>query len=158
MGLQWATRAKAMDDPNKSRVVGKIDWMAPPQGHGRISGDGYAISAFSKQDPDAAVPHHRHLGERGQHARGGRAAWCRRGSRCCDDPELGQANSASIRPRWPRSRRRYPFPALPEFYAVGEFITRRVLQAVNGEMPVKEALDAAASETEHFLKGRGYYG
>src|SRR6202012_3323891 len=52
MGLQWATRAKAMDDPQKSRVVGKIDWVAPPQGHGRISSDGYAISAFSKQDPD----------------------------------------------------------------------------------------------------------
>jgi hypothetical protein len=52
MGLQWASRAKAMDDPNKSRVVGKIDWTAPPQGHGRNSGDGYAISAFSKQDPD----------------------------------------------------------------------------------------------------------
>ncbi len=52
MGLQWASRAKAMDDPNKSRVVGKIDWAAPPQGHGRNSGDGYAISAFSKQDPD----------------------------------------------------------------------------------------------------------
>ena len=52
MGLQWATRAKAMDDPAKSRVVDKIDWVAPPQGHARISGDGYAISAFSKQDPD----------------------------------------------------------------------------------------------------------
>ena len=52
MGLQWATRAKAMDDPAKSRIVGKIDWTAPPQGHGRNSGDGYAISAFSKQDPD----------------------------------------------------------------------------------------------------------
>ncbi len=52
MGLQWATRAKAMDDPTKSRVVGKIDWVAPPQGHARNSSDGYAISAFSKQDPD----------------------------------------------------------------------------------------------------------
>ena len=52
MGLQWASRAKAMDDPNKSRIVGKIDWVAPPQGHARNSGDGYAISAFSKQDPD----------------------------------------------------------------------------------------------------------
>ena len=52
MGLQWATRAKAMDDPAKSRVINKIDWAVPPLGHQRISGDGYAISAFSKQDPD----------------------------------------------------------------------------------------------------------
>ena len=50
-----------------------------------------------------------------------------------------------------------PFPPLPEFYSVGEFITRRVLQAVTGEMPVKDALDAAAGETTDFLKGHGYY-
>ena len=49
------------------------------------------------------------------------------------------------------------FPAIPEFYAVGEFITRRVVQAVTGEMGVKAALDAAATETENFLRGRGYY-
>ena len=50
-----------------------------------------------------------------------------------------------------------PFPALPEFYAVGEFISRRILQAVTGEMPVKQALDTAAGETEAYLKTRGYY-
>src|SRR4051812_11473288 len=52
MGLQWATRAKAMDDPAKSRIVNQIDWVAPPSGHARIAGDGYALSAFSKQDPE----------------------------------------------------------------------------------------------------------
>ena len=50
-----------------------------------------------------------------------------------------------------------PNPALPEFYPAGEFITRRILQAVTGEMPTKQALDLAASETEAFLKARGYY-
>jgi hypothetical protein len=40
---------------------------------------------------------------------------------------------------------------------VGLFITRRILQALTGEMAVKPALDAAASETENFLKGHGYY-
>ena len=52
MGIQWATRALAMDDPNKSRVVGKMDWAVPPQGHVPFGGDGYCISAFTKQDPD----------------------------------------------------------------------------------------------------------
>ncbi len=28
---------------------------------------------------------------------------------------------------------------------------------MNGEMPVKAALDAAATETTEFLKGHGYY-
>ncbi len=50
-----------------------------------------------------------------------------------------------------------PFPALPEFLDVGEIVTRRVLQAITGEMEVKAALDAAAEETEQFLAGKGYY-
>jgi multiple sugar transport system substrate-binding protein len=49
-----------------------------------------------------------------------------------------------------------PFPPLPEFYEVGDFISRRVLQALTGEMEVKAALDAAASETTDLLKSRGY--
>ena len=44
-------------------------------------------------------------------------------------------------------------PSLPEFNAVCEFITRRVLQGVTGEMTVKQAMDTAASETETFPQG-----
>ncbi|HEX5325979.1 MAG TPA: hypothetical protein VFW75_04865, partial [Acetobacteraceae bacterium] len=49
------------------------------------------------------------------------------------------------------------YPRLPEFYSVGDFIMRRIQQALTGEMAVKPALDAAAKETETFLKGHGYY-
>jgi ABC-type glycerol-3-phosphate transport system substrate-binding protein len=52
MGLQWLTRAAAMDDPEKSRVIGKIDWAVPPGGHSRISISGYGISKFSSLDKD----------------------------------------------------------------------------------------------------------
>jgi ABC-type glycerol-3-phosphate transport system substrate-binding protein len=52
MGLQWLTRAAAMDDPEKSRVIGKIDWAVPPGGHSRISISGYGISKFSSKDKD----------------------------------------------------------------------------------------------------------
>ena len=155
MGLQWATRAKAMDDPQKSRVVGKIDWEAPPQGHARVSSDGYAISAFSKQDPDTLFRIiATSAGPSSMRGAAGLLIPPRRS--LLDDPDLKQAN------------RFYPAalaslqtgqaaPALPEFYAVGEFITRRILQAVTGEMPVKAALDTAANETTAFLKGHGYY-
>jgi ABC-type glycerol-3-phosphate transport system substrate-binding protein len=155
MGLQWATRAKSMDDPAKSRVVGKIDWVAPPQGHARNAGDGYAISAFSKQDPDTLF---RIIATSASQAnmRGAASLLIPPRTSLLDDPELRKAN------------RFYPAalasvdsglaaPALPEFYAVGEFITRRILQAVTGEMTVKAALDAAATETTDFLKGHGYY-
>jgi len=156
MGLQWATRAAAMDDPKKSRVVGLIDWVAPPDGHGRLSGDGYAISAFSKQDPDLLF---------------------RIIATSSNDASMREAAALMVPPRHsvltdPENAKRYrhypavlasletatPTPKLPEFYEVGEFIARRVLQAVNGEMEVKAALDAAAAETEALLKSRGYYG
>ena len=155
MGLQWASRAKAMDDPNKSRIVGKIDWVAPPQGRARNSGDGYAISAFSKQDPDTLF---RIIATSSNQAnmRGAASLIIPPRTSLLNDAELRQANRF-----YPAALASYdtglPAPALPEFYAVGEFITRRILQAVTGEMPVKQALDAAATETTDFLKGHGYY-
>ena len=155
MGLQWASRAKAMDDPNKSRIVGKIDWVAPPQGHARNSGDGYAISAFSKQDPDTLF---RIIATSSNQAnmRGAASLIIPPRTSLLNDAELRQANRF-----YPAALASYdtglPAPALPEFYAVGEFITRRILQAVTGEMPVKQALDDAATETTDFLKGHGYY-
>jgi ABC-type glycerol-3-phosphate transport system substrate-binding protein len=155
MGLQWATRAKAMDDPAKSRVVGKIDWVTPPQGHARIAGDGYAISAFSKQDPDLLF---RIIATSSDQAsmRGAASLIIPPRKSLIDDPELAKTNRF-----YPAALASYgtglPAPALPEFYAVGEFITRRILQAVTGEMTVKAALDAAATETTNFLKGHGYY-
>ncbi len=67
-------------------------------------------------------------------------------------PELKQANRF-----YPAALASYETgvaaPSLPEFYAVGEFITRRILQAVTGEMPVKQALDTAADETDGIPQG-----
>src|SRR4029077_13173013 len=155
MGLQWATRANAMDDPAKSRVGHQIDWVAPPQGHARIAGDGYAISAFSKQDPDTLF---RIIATSASEAsmRGAASLLIPPRKALIDDPELRKANRF-----YPAALASYdvgtPAPSLPEFYAVGEFITRRILQAVTGEMAVKQALDTAAAETTAFLKGHGYY-
>ena len=94
--------------------------------------------------------------ERGQHARGRGAAWSRRASVAAGRPGArgevpllsggaGLADDAPAR----RSRR------CPSSMRCGEFITRRMLQAVTGEMAVKAAMDAAAKETTDFLKGRG---
>ena len=155
MGMQWASRAAAMDDPEKSNVVGKIDWAAPPGGHQRIGADGYAISAFSKQDPETLFKIIATSSNQDNMREAAAMILPPRRS-LLNDPELQAAN------------RHYPasldsleiglaFPRLPEFYEVGEFITRRILQAVTDEMEVKAALDAAASESEDLLKSRGYY-
>ncbi len=155
MGIQWATRALAMDDPNKSRVVGKIDWAVPPQGHVPFGGDGYCISAFTKQDPDLLFRILATATSR-QILRGAAGLMVPTRTSLLDDPELMRKFRF-----YPAARAAVaagqPAPKLPEFYSVGEFITRRIQQAVTGEMPVKAALDAAAGETETFLKGHGYY-
>jgi multiple sugar transport system substrate-binding protein len=155
MGLQWATRAGAMDDPAKSRVVHEIDWVVPPQGHHRIAADGYAISAFSKQDPDTLF---RVIATSASEAsmRGAASMLIPPRKSILADPEVSKANRF-----YPAALASYDagawVPPLPEFTAVGEFITRRILQAVTGEIAVKEAMDTAATETETFLKGHGYY-
>jgi len=155
MGMQWASRAAAMDDPTKSNVVDKINWVAPPDGHQRVAADGYAISAFSTKDPDTLFKIIA-TSSNAENMREAAAMVLPPRRSLLNDPELQNAN------------RHYPaslasleigeaFPRLPEFYEVGEFITRRVLQALTDEMEVQEALDAAAAETEELLASRGYY-
>ncbi len=154
MGLQWATRAASMDDPAKSRVIGKIEWEPAPGGHARLSGDGYAISAFSKQDPDLLFRIIAFSSNK-ENMREAAALTVPPRQSVLRDPELAKkfrhypAVLASLDTA-------VPFPRLPEFYEVGEFITRRVLQAVNGEMETQAALDEAAKETAALLKSRGY--
>jgi ABC-type glycerol-3-phosphate transport system substrate-binding protein len=155
MGMQWATRANSMDDPKKSRVVGEIDWVTPPQGHGRIAGDGYAISTYSKQDPDTLF---RIIATSAGEASMREAASMLIPPRksILDDPAMAKANRF-----YPAALASYESgtraPTLPEFNAIGEFFTRRMLQGITGETTVKQAMDTAASETETFLKGHGYY-
>ncbi len=154
MGLQWATRAGSMDDPKKSRVVGKIDWEAAPSGHARLSGDGYAISAFSKQDPELLFQIIATSSDE-ENMRGAAALMVPPRTSILHDPEL--AKKYRYYPAILDSlNTAVPFPPLPEFYEVGEFISRRVIQALTGEMEVKPALDAAAKETTDLLKSRGY--
>ncbi len=155
MGLQWATRAASMDDPKQSRVVGKFDWAVAPGGRARFSGDGYGISSFTKHDPERLFRIIATATNQANSREGAALSVPPRGS-ILNDPEL-QAKHRFYPAASAAMKTNLPFPQIPEFYAVGEFITRRVIQAVTGEMAVKAALDAAAKETEDFLRGRGYY-
>ena len=55
MGLQWASRAKAMDNPDKSKVVGNIDYAVPPGGGSRVIVIGYCLPKFSDVGPGDPV-------------------------------------------------------------------------------------------------------
>lgn len=153
-GLQWATRCASMDNPEKSRVVDLIDWAAAPEGRARLSGDGYAITAYTTQDPDqlfriiATAMNHDSMVE---------------AAGLMVPPRASILNDAAVAAQYRQFPgilaaldTAVPFPPLAEFYELGETITRRVQQAITDEMPVKQALDTAADECAALLKDRGY--
>lgn len=149
-GLQWSTRAKAMDDPAASKVVGKMTWIAPPQGGARFSTDGYAISAFSKQDPETLFRIIAHsASEASMHAAGALILPPRR--RLQTDPDR-----AKISPSWPAAAEAMNtsalFPALPDFYTLGDGIARHIQAGVTGQAPIAAAMHEAATETAAWLK------
>jgi ABC-type glycerol-3-phosphate transport system substrate-binding protein len=155
MGLQWLTRAAAMDDPEESRVVGKIDWAVPPGGHSRISISGYGISKFSSADRDKLFQ----ILAIGSNAEAQLEAASlsmplRRSvlgnEKLKEENRHFEAALAAIEVA-------EPLPGFPEFIETAEIVTRYVLQAVTGERPVKEAMDTAAVEVEALLESRGYY-
>jgi multiple sugar transport system substrate-binding protein len=155
MGIQWSARALPMDDPTRSRVVGKMDWVAPPGGGQPLSLDGYAISRFTKQNKETIFKVIATAGnEANMRAAAGLSVPTRKA--ILNDPELAQKYRfyPALRTALPAAK---PFPPLPEMSQVGEIVTRRVLQAVTGEMEIKPALDAAAGEVESLLQKRGYY-
>jgi ABC-type glycerol-3-phosphate transport system substrate-binding protein len=143
-----------MDNPAKSRVVGKIKWATPPGGHQGLSVDAYAISRASRRDKDTlfrilATA----LNEANQREGAALAVPTRRG--VLNDPAIQAkyrwypAVSAALDTA-------QPFPSLPEFIETAELSTKRMVQAIIGQMPTKEALDAGAGEVADLLKRRGY--
>lgn len=155
MGLQWFTRAASMDDPQKSRVVGKIDWIAPPGGGARLANDGFAISAFSSGDREEMFK---------MLAKGASVESMTEGAQFSMPPRISVLENKDLaeKYRWyPAARASLengkPFPSMPDFNDVAEIVTRHVLRAVTGEAEVKAALDQAAKETEELLASRGYY-
>jgi ABC-type glycerol-3-phosphate transport system substrate-binding protein len=155
MGLQWLTRAAAMDDPEKSRVVGKIDWAVPPGGHSRISISGYGISKFSSADKDKLF----------QILAIGSSAEAQLEAASLSMPlrrsVLGNEQLKEENRHFAAALAAIevaePLPGFPEFIETAEIVTRYVLQAVTGERPVKDAMDTAAVEVEALLESRGYY-
>jgi len=155
MGMQWLTRAAAMDNPEQSRVVGKIDWIAPPDGGARIANDGFAISAFSSKDREKMFVVLAEAASQASMREGAQYSLPPRLS-VLEDPELSEKY------RWyPAAREALqtgvPFPAIPDFLDAGEIMSRYILQAVTGELETQAAMDSAAAEVEAFLAGRGYY-
>ncbi|MEI5668663.1 extracellular solute-binding protein [Bosea sp. CCNWLW174] len=155
MGMQWLTRTAAMDRHDQSKVIGKINWAPPPRGGQVVVADSFAISKFSSRNKDmlfrllAAT-----LSPANQ--REGASLACPTRVSVLEDPELRQ-RFRYYNVLVPALDKGAIFPKFAEFKEVSETVTRRILQAVTGEMPVKEALDTGAKEAEEFLTRRGVY-
>ncbi len=155
-GQQWATRCSTMDNPDKSRVVGKIKWTVMPAG-GRqvVVSDIYTISRYSAKDKDMLF---RIIASalREENQRGAAALAVPTRQAVVSDPALAEKF------RWyPAVSEALaigkPMPSLAEFSEASEVIDKRIVQAVVGQMETKAALDAAATEVQAMLSERGYY-
>ena len=155
-GQQWATRCATMDNPDKSRVVGKIKWTVMPEGGKQVMiGDTYCISRFTGKDKDTLF---RLLASalREENQRGAAALMTPPRNAVLGDPVLQEKY------RWYPAVSQClavarPLPALPEFSEASEIINKRIVQAIVGQMETKAALATAATEVQSMLAQRGYY-
>ena len=146
MGGQWVTRAGTMDNPKKSTVVGKIDWIAPPGGGQPIFFNGFAISRFSKVDRDLLF----RLAAKTTDAAGMREAAATiipvRTS-VLKDPEL--IKQYRFYPAIPGALKVGKLmPEVAEFGDVTDLLSRSLQEAVTGQKPVQNALDDAAHKVD----------
>ena len=154
MGLQWASRAAAMDDPEKSRVVGKIDYAVPAGGGSRVIVIGFCLPKFSDVDRETRFKILMEAAKPDKMKIGGAFTIPTRTS-VLSDSEV-QKNNRHYQAALETIKVAKDVPPLPEYSEVGEFFVRRVHQAMTGELEVKEALDLAAGEVTEHLRKRGY--
>lgn len=155
MGNHYLTRVSAMSDPTKSRFVGKIAVATAPAGNQRISLTGFAISAFSKQDPDLLF----------------RIIMGAAKTQTMKDNIKNNVPTRTSLFNDPELVAKYPYlvtaqggakagktlPRMPYFFAVGDIVSRRVSQVLTNEMQAKEAMDVAAKEVRDLLTSNGFY-
>ncbi|MBX3568050.1 MAG: extracellular solute-binding protein [Rhizobiaceae bacterium] len=155
MGNMWATRASSMDNPAKSRFVGKFGFAVPGGGGQRFTVSGYSIPKFSTKDPDllfrVMLESMREEAMRGNIANNvpTRASVLNDEALTAQYPYLVAAAGAAKVGK--------SYPSMPYFYPVVEIVTRRFAQVLTDEMKAGEAMNEAARETRALLTSNGFY-
>ena len=152
-GQQWATRCATMDNPDKSRVVGKINWTVMPEGGKQVMiSDTYCISRFTGKDKDMLF---RLLASalREENQRGAAALMM--------PPRNAVLERSGAAGEIPLVSGGVAMPGSGEAAAGAagvlrgsEIINKRIVQAIVGQMETKAALDAAATEVQAMLAQR----
>lgn len=160
LAIQHGTRAAAMNDPKQSKVVGLVGFAAPPSLRAGgppasiTASAGYAIPAFTKNDPELIFRTIAQATDRETQIKGSDVAMPVRVAALTKEllqkrPDYGatfEAVKAGARTR----------PTLPEFNTIQEIAMRELARALAGQVRVKEALDSAAKEAEELLRKAGY--
>jgi multiple sugar transport system substrate-binding protein len=144
-----------MDDPKKSSVVGRIEWVVPPGGGQPVVFNGFAMSKFSKADRDLMF----RLAAGTTDAVGMKQAAATiipvRTSVLTDPELVAKFRFYPVIPAALKAGKR--MPDVPEFGDVTDILSRSLQEAVTGQKPVKGALDEAAQRVDVIFKERGVY-
>lgn len=162
MMLQWSTRAPGMRNPEESKVVGLVKYDQPPsywQGGpaaGQPAASGYAISAFTKNDPELIFQIIARATDEETARKAHKVAMPVRLA-VATDPQLVEQH-----PEWEAVVKNVEAggvcrPVIAEYTMIMEISTRRIAQALVGEMEIKEALDLAVEESREVFKESGRY-
>jgi multiple sugar transport system substrate-binding protein len=157
---QWSTRAAAMGNAEQSNVVGLVNWKKgvtlKPGGRPacRYTAVGYGITAYTKHDPEMIFQIIAKATSKESQRGGAGYAMPVRVS-VTEIPELAKEH-----PEWAAAvdaiqSNAKELPLIAEFTAMREVTTKRVAQALVGEMSIQEALDTAAEEVTEILTDSG---
>jgi ABC-type glycerol-3-phosphate transport system substrate-binding protein len=157
---QWSTRAAAMNNPEQSKVVGLVKWKKgvtlKPGGRPacRYTAVGYGIPAFTKNDPDLIFSIIAKATSTESQKGGAGLAMPVRLS-VTSIPEL-----AIEHPEWAAAvdaiqSGAKELPLIAEFSRMREVSTKRIAQALAGELGIQAALDTAAKEVTQVLTESG---
>jgi ABC-type glycerol-3-phosphate transport system substrate-binding protein len=162
MGLLWQSRALAMDNPQASQVVGKVDFAVPPaatkggRSVPRLSVGCYSISAFTKNDPDLVFQVlTKTLSKANMRESAGLATPTRLS--VTRDPEVIQ-KFRFIRTASDNIQAGARIvPTNPEFSEAMLQVTQNLQKGLTGEVTVPEALKRAQKVMSALMTEKGYY-
>ncbi|HEV8308628.1 MAG TPA: extracellular solute-binding protein [Methylomirabilota bacterium] len=162
MGLQWQSRALSMDRAQVSQVVDKVAFAVPPaatkggRSHPRLAVSCYAISAYTKNDPDLVFQTIAKTLNKPNMKEGAGLFTPTRVS-VTSDPEVTQ-KFRFIRPAADTIQAGARLiPANPEFSEAMLPVTQNLQKGLSGELSVQEALKRAQKVMHDLMAEKGYY-
>lgn len=163
MTVIWASRAGSINDPDSSKVAGKVGFAPAPAGAGdgvptgEISQDGFAIAKNSAADPET-------LFQIMASTTTDPAVMRKAATLAIPSRDSVLEDRQAAQPHWPAAVQSIEhgattLPGVPYMEPLTKTVINPYLdKALTGRLPAKEALDQAAAELRRTLKAKGYLG